>query len=129
MTAAQRAAVKALLVALMPDSVVHGGCVGADEDFHYLVREFRIPTDIFWSNLVRKYADIPLDHARVNFAPMPPLTRNKIMAALCDILIATPREDTEVLRSGTWATIRRARKFHRRIYIIYPDGKLKEELP
>jgi len=39
-----------------------------------------------------------------------PLDRNHDIVAEAEILIAAPKTDQEVLRSGTWATIRYARK-------------------
>ena len=40
-----------------------------------------------------------------------------------DILIATPKEKEEQLRSGTWATIRYAKKTKKIVFLVYPDGK------
>jgi hypothetical protein len=39
-----------------------------------------------------------------------------------ELLIATPKEVKEQLRSGTWATVRRARKVGIPIILITPDG-------
>lgn len=39
-----------------------------------------------------------------------PLERNREMVRLADLVIAAPDADDEVLRSGTWMTIRFARK-------------------
>lgn len=39
-----------------------------------------------------------------------PLERNKEIVDACDVLVAAPLWDTEQQRSGTWATIRYARK-------------------
>ena len=38
-----------------------------------------------------------------------PLARNRRIVEACDILIAAPETDREVVRSGTWATVRYAR--------------------
>lgn len=58
----------------------------------------------------------------------PPLERNKdIVKDGVDGLIAAPRESSEKLRSGTWATVRYARKLGRRIWIVRPDGTVVEE--
>ena len=51
-----------------------------------------------------------------------PLARNRIIAARCDALLACPAEPDEQLRSGTWSTIRYARKAGKPITIIRPDG-------
>lgn len=58
----------------------------------------------------------------------PPLERDEDIAIDCDVLVACPRGPESTLpRSGTWATIRRARKWKRRIIIVWPDGSLTEE--
>lgn len=44
-------------------------------------------------------------------------------------LIATPAGFQEEQRSGTWATIRYARKMNHHIYIVYSNGHVREELP
>ena len=44
----------------------------------------------------------------------------------CEVLLATPK-GPEKLRSGTWATVRYARKVGKRIVIIEPDGKQVEQ--
>lgn len=38
------------------------------------------------------------------------MDRNQVKVDLADVLIAFPKRDGEVLRSETWATVRRARK-------------------
>lgn len=59
--------------------------------------------------------------------PMPYLARNREIVAICTILIATPGGFEEELRSGTWATIRHARKLGRELLIIWPDGSISHE--
>jgi hypothetical protein len=38
------------------------------------------------------------------------LDRNRAIVAAVDVLVAAPLEDREVQRSGTWATVRSARR-------------------
>ena len=45
-----------------------------------------------------------------------------------DMLVACPKGPEEV-RSGTWSTVRFARKRGKRIVIIMPDGTVTEENP
>ncbi len=59
--------------------------------------------------------------------PKPYLKRNHDIVDESDILIGFPSSEEERLRSGTWATVRYARKTGKRIYIIFPDGKVKQE--
>ena len=55
------------------------------------------------------------------------LKRNKDIVNDSEILIAVPKESNEVLRSGTWSTVRYARKKKGRVVIIYPSGKIEIE--
>lgn len=84
----------------------HGDCIGADAEAHKLSREhlFHVvihpPTD----NKSRAYCK---DYAAIR-APMHYLDRNEEIVKECDMLIAAPFQNKEVIRSGTWATIRKA---------------------
>ena len=56
---------------------------------------------------------------------MPPeayLKRNKSIVAASLQMIATPKEATEKLRSGTWATIRYATASRKKLTIMFPNG-------
>lgn len=53
------------------------------------------------------------------------LDRNHDIVDEVDMLIATPKEYDEQLRSGTWATVRYAEKKDKTIIFIYPDGTMK----
>lgn len=52
------------------------------------------------------------------------LDRNRDIVNCTDILITCPSGYTEKLRSGTWATIRYARKIGKTVVIIFPDGSI-----
>ncbi len=54
--------------------------------------------------------------------PEKPLDRNKKLVDDGEILVATPAELNEERRSGTWSTIRYARKTDKPIIIIFPNG-------
>ena len=96
----------------------HGDCLGADKDAH---------VEAILSEVVYKIVLHPPSNDRlralcnVNIAtplrvlvtvekPRPYLLRNQDIVDSSDVLIAAPKEKEEVLRSGTWATIRRARE-------------------
>lgn len=53
-----------------------------------------------------------------------PLVRNKLIVSSTHGLIAMPITVEEVQRSGTWATIRHARRLERPIIRILPNGHL-----
>ncbi len=124
MTRAQKAVFRALI--LQPvwgvfNEFHHGDCVGADEESHKFIREdkptvwivghppindkFRAFTECDFFLPPRDY--IPRDHDIVDAT---------------ERLVATPKGFKEELRSGTWATLRYARKLERELLIIWPDG-------
>lgn len=97
----------------------HGDCVGSDAQAHRLVRmiapKCRIvlhpPND--WSKRAFCLAD--------KYEPEKPyLVRNREIVLSTDYLIATPGQSHEVLRSGTWATVRFADRIRRKKLIILP---------
>lgn len=100
----------------------HGGCIGADAEAHGAVLELdhRIkiilhpPLDTSKSF---HYAKSTSDEVR---PAKPYLERNKDIVDETELLVACPAQDHEVLRSGTWATIRYARKKGKEIKIYYP---------
>lgn len=100
-------------------SAHHGDCIGADAQFDVLcyalgIRRIAHPCDI-----VPKRAYCPSD---VVLPILPPMERNDDIVASATRFLATPKEYHEVLRSGTWATIRRALKAGLDATVILPDG-------
>jgi hypothetical protein len=99
------------------EEVHHGDCVGADAQFHELARAKGLisiahpPTD-------SKYRAFCKDGTQL--APKPYLERNHDIVNACDVLIVCPKERTEVLRSGTWATYRYGRKQGKKVKLILP---------
>jgi len=69
-----------------------------------------------------KRAFFPADEER---SPKDYLARNHNIVLETQELIATPFQAEEILRSGTWATIRFAKKLKRKVTIILPSGELK----
>lgn len=96
----------------------HGLCVGADAEFHRLMRRF-------------DGAEIdghpgPDGHLRAQDVlcdwvhdPAPYMARNADIVAASHVMIAAPYEDTPQPRGGTWATIKMARA-------ALAAGKLRE---
>ncbi len=127
MTPAQRAAL-ADCVSALPARAVHGGAVGADEEFDaFLVRIGMAPQniDVYPASAGRWIKWV--DAGRTTYAVAEPLVRNRTIALGCDYLVAAPATAHEVLRSGTWATVRRARRAGRSIVILLPGGGVREE--
>lgn len=55
------------------------------------------------------------------------LPRNHDIVDVSEILLACPNEKKERLRSGTWATVRYARKQGKPVVLIFPDGSVRKE--
>jgi hypothetical protein len=116
---------------------VHGGEIdGCDRQFH----DFMIEHGMNDAHIVirpgdkrqhRYWRDRQIDNGEsfILRMPKPYLERNDLIAMDCGRLLACPYELEEQLRSGTWATIRYARRYQRPITIIFPDGSVKEEEP
>jgi hypothetical protein len=110
---------------LKPFEFHDGDCIGGDEQAHYVIQtEFELcymighPPD---NNSQRAFM-------RYNRAHQPKgyLNRNHEIVDMVDVMIAMPDSKKEKVRSGTWATVRYARKVGRTLIIIYPDGTVGE---
>jgi len=110
MSDAQRSALRAELAGAT--ELHHGDCVGADVEADSIARELELdvvvhpPSD----SRLRAFCARPGD---VVWQPAPYLERNRDIVDSTDRLVAAPRSDEEELRSGTWATVRYARKVGR----------------
>lgn len=103
----------------------HGDCIGADAQAHAAVRRLTTRIHVHPCNIPSKRAFCVGDAA----SPVaPPLDRNRVMVDLSAALIATPGQMVEELRSGTWSTIRYARK-RIPVHIIWPDGTYTPPAP
>lgn len=97
----------------------HGDCIGADEAA---------------DKCARALGYIRIIHPPINLSrrawcnggemlePKPYLERNQDIVNATEMLIAAPGEYEEQLRSGTWSTVRKAKKAGKPIVIILPDG-------
>lgn len=123
MTAEQERSLRALLREL-GGVLHHGDCIGSDKQAAGIAREQGRRVVGHPPEDSSKRAFFPSDETR---EPKPFLVRDHDIVDETEALVATPRTAQEQVRSGTWATIRYARKMKRRIYIIQPDGTLKTE--
>jgi hypothetical protein len=96
----------------------HGDCVGGDRQAHELAKSMGLRTVAHPPTSSRLRAFCDCDELR---PPMSFLIRNHSIVLSTQYLIACP-EGPERLRSGTWATIRFARKMRLPTTIISPDG-------
>lgn len=86
----------------------HGDCIGADAEFHKLVRAMKggwivghIPVD----ETHRSHCDF--DEVRT---PLPHMKRNRAIVDASDVMFAAPLQMQEQTFGGTWRTIQMARK-------------------
>ena len=124
----QKRQFKEILQIFHPITEFHpGDCIGADSDAHQIVHEQEIPIVLHPPTNKTKRAFCLTSTIIKELSPKSYLERNQDIVDACSVLIATPEGDCEEIRSGTWATIRRARKAGKPIYIIWPDGDLEIE--
>jgi hypothetical protein len=104
------------------DWLHHGDCVGADAEAHEIARGLGLKIVGHPPMIETKRAFCPCDYI---LPPQHYPVRNAVIADACDELLAAPGGMQEQLRSGTWATVRYARRHRRLVTIIYPDGSLE----
>jgi len=131
MTAAQTDAVFFLLCELKPTEFHHGVCVGADAQAHRLALGLKTP--IIGHPPVQQDRMATLTGFARLCEPQPYLKRNRdIVVAGRDGIIAAPRDFIEPANKrgeGTWTTVGYARQAKRTLWIVYPDGTFKKEVP
>jgi len=127
MTAAQAETVRRLLRELRPAEFHHGDCVGADEQAHALAMRAGVRVIIHPPEYGRHRAWCLGAAAVLDVKPY--MERNADIVAACSILIATPQQAGEIVRSGTWATVRRGRKADRLLHVVAPDGTVGDGRP
>ena len=101
--------------------LIHGDCIGADADAHKIAAEMGFKMEVHPCTIESARAHCK-SSVLTTFAPKPPLDRNKDIVDSGDMLIATPKEDGNVLRSGTWSTIRYGIRVKITTYVIFPNG-------
>jgi hypothetical protein len=111
-----------------PNQFHYGECLGADEqaaqDALTLGYElFAHPCTLADQRIPEKRRPRTLH----TYPIADPLDRNRHIVSASRILIATPGEDVERLRSGTWATIRYTgyQQYRRELHLIRRDGSVK----
>lgn len=104
----------------------HGDCIGADAQAHDVADERGIMTIAHPPTVATKRA---FKTASVTRKPRPYIERNRRIVDESDEIIATPAEFEEQLRSGTWSTVRYARRTGKPVTIIFPDGSTSRTTP
>lgn len=97
----------------------HGDCIGADAQAHEIAIRLGLEPVIHPPDIMRKRAFKTALQIRKS---KPYLDRNKDIVNETELLVAAPKEMEMQLRSGTWSTIRYARKLKKNALILYPNG-------
>lgn len=106
----------------------HGCCLGADAMSHHYALRYGVPVVIHPPTNARAMA--VLRDERDRLVARTYKQRNQAIVDACDWLVALPKHpewDERSSASGTWQTIRMARKQGRHITIIYGNGGYTEE--
>jgi hypothetical protein len=105
-----------------PVTLHHGGCIGADAEAHDLAAHLGYRREVHPALVdVSKQATLTINEdGDVVARPRSPLDRNKDIVDRVDVLIAAPRQRKEVMRSGTWHTVRYAAKVGRTTIMVWP---------
>ncbi len=112
---------------LLGATEVHlGDCVGIDAEAHDVAIYLKLRTVGHVPEDPRMRAFKTYDDER---EPYPYLIRDHHIVDESDVLIGMPRTLQEELRSGTWATIRYARRIGRRRIIISREGDIYDDDP
>lgn len=100
----------------------HGDCIGADKQAHDIGRSLGM--------LISGHP--PVNPSLRAFCecdalsePKEYMARNRDIVDWCEELVAAPAEMQEIVKSGTWATVRYGRKLGRMVTIVYPDGTME----
>jgi hypothetical protein len=109
------------LLDFQAEHIHHGDCVGADTAFHEIAEALEISISVHPPDKkgLRSFCQPKGEGALLE--PKPFIKRNHDIVDSCDILIGCPESNKEVQRSGTWATIRYARKKGKQVIIIARD--------
>lgn len=127
MTERQRATLAVLLRSYYPARLHHGCCIGADAQAHDVAHEIGIPCTLHPPDDDKAIAILGAVPGDIVWDAKPYLDRNMDIARACDVLIATPKTFLEQIRSGTWTTVRYAKKMNRHVTIIFPDGSTSDQ--
>lgn len=112
------------------ECIVHGDCIGADAEAHSIALEITaahperpVLIRIRPCNLANQRAFCR--GATACFPPEPPMVRNEKIVAESDAMVAcVSSNERSSPRSGTWATIRRARAARKPLLVLWPSGML-----
>ena len=104
----------------------HGDCVGADAVAHEIAIELGLKVIVHPPTNPKSRAYCNGDNVTILDAREYKV-RNQTLVNNGDILLALPHSNQEYNRSGTWHSVRQARRTKLPIIICYPDGRVERE--
>jgi len=115
----------AKLLSELEDEVIvfhHGDCKGADADAHAIALELGCSVIIHppVKRIMRAYCQ----GAREILPPEDYLERDRCIVDSVSGMIAAPKSDKEEVRSGTWYTVRYARKTNKRVILLNRESQV-----
>ena len=126
-TLKQVTALSKFFVKYLVNEFHHGDCIGADAHAHSIACSWNTKNIIIHppiKTVKRAYCDklytVNKQTAIMILSPKDYLARNKDIVNDTDVLIACPKTLTEEQRSGTWSTVRYARKMGKKVIILEP---------
>lgn len=126
LTFEQLEALEEALWALQATELHHGDGFGADSEADDIARKLGVKVIVHPSTITSHRAWRSKTLPCEVLPGKPPLTRNRDIVRSVDVLLAAPSTEYEVLRSGTWATIRYSIKQGVSVFILFPDGNIEE---
>lgn len=127
MTREQMQTLQRIVQAIAPARFHHGACVGADEQAVVAVRYFLPPEGVvaYPPDDDKLISPEAIRLSGVVRPPEPYLKRNMAIVRASWVLVATPEQSEEQMRSGTWTTIRYGRAAKHPVFIIRPNGLIE----
>lgn len=104
----------------------HGDCQGADEIAHEIAIELGLEIVIYPPDKTKYRANCKGENVTIR-PEASYRSRNQAIVNNGHVLLALPNSNCEQLRSGTWMTVRMARKANLPMMICYPDGRILKE--
>jgi hypothetical protein len=121
MTSDQMGALREVLAPLRQAVLHHGDAIGADAEAH------DIALTLGWKAVIHPPINETWRAHKVASEERPAkpyLVRNRDIVDETELLVAAPAKAAEHLQSGTWATVRYARRLGRPVLVVLPDGKI-----
>lgn len=104
--------------------LLNGCAIGGDEEASLLLPSWRC---VGFPARHKDSSEKARRHCGELRAEAPPLTRNGHILAESHTLFGCPQGEAEELRSGTWATVRAARRMDLPLVLFLPSGQVRFE--